>query len=421
MRIVTLSEQEFDSYSSNHKYTSYYQSSSYGNLMNDHGLKPMYLGFYEGAELVGASLILYKPSFVGFKYGYAPRGLLIDYTNYNQVIDITRILKNYLFKERFILLKIDPPILISKRDKNGNILDNNSHKENIMETLKSAGFYHCGFNNLFESIKPRWFSYLDLQKNETELFKNLTKQTRNKIRKAIKLGVEIYKDNDSLEKVYPFIAKKGNYSLKYYQDLKKCFSDKIEVYIAKLNTEKYVEGSRLLYEKEQEYNEYLNNIISRDGYKGKDMKDILSKKMESDKLLVIYKEYLVNSITTLRNNPEGIIIGGTIIIKENDTINLLIDGYDKVYSKFCPLYLTKWEIIKEYSNSTFKYMNINAITGIFEKEKNPYKGLNELKFGFNAIAHEYIGEFNLIVNNPIYTLYKSLIIEDSLKNINKSS
>lgn len=419
MKILTLNRQEFDNYASNHEYKNYYQSSHYGTLMNDHNLKPMYLGFYEGDTLIGASLILYKPSFVGFKYGYAPRGLLIDYLNHSQVINIIKELKNYLFKERFILLKIDPLILIDKKDKDGNIIESNSNKDNIMNTLREAGFYHCGLNNAFESIKPRIISYLDLQKSEDELFKNLSKQTRNKIRKAIKLGVEISKDNDAIDKVYPFIARKGNYSLKYYQDFKNCFKDKMEIYIAKINTEKYVEGSRILYEKELEYNEYLNNIISRDGYKGKDMKDILNKKMESDKLLVIYKEYLVNSITLLRNNPEGIIIGGTIIIKDNDIIHLLIDGYDKSYGKFCPLYLTKWEIIKEYCNSNFKYLDMNAITKTSDKEKNPYKGLNEMKFGFNSIAYEYIGEFNLIVNNPIYALYKSLIIEDSLKNINK--
>lgn len=419
MKIVTLSEQEFDNYSSSHLYTSYYQTSSYGTLMNDHGLKPIYLGFYEGSSLVGASLILYKPSFVGFKYGYAPRGLLIDYLNYNQVIDIIKELKNYLFKERFILLKIDPYILVEKKDKNGNVLEKNSHLDSIMDALQSSGLYHCGFNRNLEAVKPRIHAYLDLTQKKEEHFKAFTKQVRNKIRKAMKLGVEIQKDNENIDKVYPFIARKGNYSLKYYQDMKKCFQDNIEVYIAKLNTEKYVEGSRLLYEKEQEYNEYLNNIISRDGYKGKDMKDILSRKMESDKLLVIYKEYLVDSIALLRNHPEGLTIAGAIVIKDKDTIRLVIDGYDKTYSKFSPLYLLKWEIIKSYCNSEFKYLDMNAIVELQDKEKNPYKGLTEMKLGFHTTIYEYIGEFNLIVNNPIYALYKSLIMDDSLKNIKK--
>lgn len=420
MKIVIIDEQQFDNYAKTHEYSSYYQSSSYGKLMNNHGLKPMYLGFYDKDKLIGASLILSKPSFMGFKYGYAPRGLLIDYNNYNQIIELAKDLKNFLFKERFILLKIDPLILISKRDKDGNVVYENTHRDNIIETFKSAGFHHCGFNRAFESVKPRWLAYLDLQNDEDNLFKNLTKQTRNKIRKAMKLGVEVYQDNDAITKIYPFIARKGNYSLKYYQEFSELFSNNLEIYVAKINTEKYVEGSRLLYEKELEYNEYLNNIISRDGYKGKDMKDILSKKMESDKLLIIYKDYLVNSITLLRNNPEGIIIGGTIIVKEEDTIHLLIDGYDKTYSKFCPLYLTKWEIIKKYLNSDFKYFDINAVTGIFDKnEENAYRGLNEMKLGFNTTIYEYIGEFNLIINNPIYALYKNIVIDDSIKNIAK--
>lgn len=418
MRIVNISAQEFDVYASNHKYSSYYQSSSYGYLMSNYGLKPIYLGFYEGTTLLGASLILYKTPFMGFKYGYAPRGPLIDYDNYSEVIKITKELKNYLLKERFILLKIDPLVLSTKRDEVGAILETNEHKNNILECLKSCGYYHCGNSQSFESIKPRWMAILELNKEEKQLFKSLSKTTKNKIRKAIKLGIEVHKDNTKLEDIYPFIEKKGNYSLKYYKNLINYFNNKVEIYVAKLNTEKFVEGSRVLYEKEQEYNGYLNNIISRDGYKGKNVKEILSKKIESDKLLVIYKEYLVKSISLLQNYPDGIIIAGSIIIKNKDTIHLLIDGYDKEYDKFCPLYLARWEIIKKYLNTEYKQFDMNAITGIFE-ESNPYKNLNKLKFGYTAIAHEYLGEFNLIVNSPMYTLYKSVIVEDSLKDIKK--
>ena len=418
MKIVAISGQEFDSYSSKHEYGSYYQSSSYGTLMNSHGLKPLYLGFYDGAELIGASLILHKNSFVGFKYGYAPRGILVNYNNYDQLEEITKELKSYLFKERFILLKIDPLIRINKLNKNGEVIEKNKDKEIILKNFKKLGFYHCGFNNDFESVKPRFVAILDLQKKEEELFNNLSKALRNKVRKATKLGLEIHQDNNALEKIYPFFAKKGNYSLEYYKEFINNFKDKIEIYVAKINTEKYVEGSRILYEKELEYNEYLNNIISRDGYKGKNMKDILSKKMESDKLLVTYKEFLVNSITLLKNNPEGITIAGTIIIKEEDSINLIIDGYDKNYGKLSPLHLLKWEITKKYCNSTTKYFNMNALNNISEKENNRYKGLNDSKFSFNSIAYEYIGEFNLIVNNPVYALYKNFITDDSIK-INK--
>lgn len=418
MLIKNLSEQEFDSFASKHKYSSYYQSSSYGYLMTNYGLKPMYLGFYDGSQLLGATLILYKAPIMGFKYGYAPRGLLIDYANYNEVINITKELKSYLFKEKFILLKIDPLVLSTKCDKYGKIIETNEQKNNIMETLKTANYYHCGYNNSFESLKPRWLAYLNLTQNETDLFKSFSKQVKNKIKKSTRFGVEIYKDNTAIEKIYPFIEKKGNYSLGYYKDLINCFGNKVEVYVAKINSEMFVENSKLLYEKELEYNGYLHNIISRDGYKGKNPKDTLNKKMESDKLLITYKEYLVQSIDLLRDHPEGLIIAGAIVIKNNETVHLVIDGYNKEYSKCCPLYLTRWQIIKDNLNQDFKYFDMNAITGIFEAD-NPYKNLNDVKFGYTATAHEYLGEFNLIINNPMYNLYKHVIVEDSLKTLKK--
>ena len=51
--------------------------------------------------------------------------------------------------------------------------------------------------------------------------------------------------------------------------------------------------------------------------------------------------------------------------------------------------------------------NLNAIVGEFEK-KNPFMGLNESKLGFNATITEYIGEFDIILNNFAYNLYKRM-------------
>ena len=59
MKIVSLSIEEFDSFAKKHKLRSFYQSSSYGNIMKKYGFKPLYIGIknHQG-ELIGASLIL---------------------------------------------------------------------------------------------------------------------------------------------------------------------------------------------------------------------------------------------------------------------------------------------------------------------------------------------------------------------------
>ena len=42
------------------------------------------------------------------------------------------------------------------------------------------------------------------------------------------------------------------------------------------------------------------------------------------------------------------------------------------------------------------------------EKKNPFMGLNESKLGFNATITEYIGEFDIILNNFAYNLYKRM-------------
>ena len=63
-------------------------------------------------------------------------------------------------------------------------------------------------------------------------------------------------------------------------------------------------------------------------------------------------------------------------------------------------------MISDYNQQGLKYLNMNAVVGEFEK-KNQYSGLNEMKLGFNTIVTEYIGEFDLILNNFTYNLFKS--------------
>ena len=408
MRIVKLSPESFDKYISSISYCSYFQTSAYGRLLSKFGLKDEYIGFEENGQLVGAVLLLHKPIFMGFKYAYAPRGIILDYNNPSLVHTAVKELKAQLLKDHYLMLKMDPLIICSKRDKKGKILGKNPNINQIITNLKNAGFTHCGFNQYFESVKPRWEAELDLRKDTNTLFKSLSKQTRNKLRKATKYGLSVYKDNKyDFNQIYHLIKDKDTVSLKYYEQMHNLFGQNCELYYAKLNTRTYVENSKYLYEKEMEINDYLTNIIQSNGYKGKNMSGILNKKMESDKLLSAYKKYMVAATELLKQHPEGLIVGATVVVKNKNKLFLIAEGYDKRYKNLAANYLTKWKIIEKYANSNIQVFNLNAIAGNFEKD-NKYKGLNEMKFSYNSIANEYIGEFNLIVNGPMYSLYKSM-------------
>ena len=82
MKLRNLSIFEFDNFSFNHPLSSYHQSSSYALKMAEQGYEYDLLGLIDDDDnIVAASLILSKKLGMFNRYGYAPKGFLIDYYN----------------------------------------------------------------------------------------------------------------------------------------------------------------------------------------------------------------------------------------------------------------------------------------------------------------------------------------------------
>lgn len=408
MKIVTLSPQQFDKFAKTHRYRNYYQTSNYGNVMVKFGYNAHYLGIVnEQNKLIGATLILYKEVFMNNKIAYAPRGILFNYENAEMVKELAERLKQTLGKQGFMLLRIDPYIPLSIRDSEGEIINLNNQGNIIIENLEAANFTYKGKNLFFENEKPRWEALVLLNKDIREIFSKFDKRTRNKIRKATNSGIEIYKDEKKdIKKLYEFIRRKNPKPLSFYQEICNNYNENIEIYYARLNTENYTINSRRSYEKETEYNNELAKKIQNINLDDRERNNLLNKKMESDKLMNSYKNSLINATQLLKEYPEGVTIGGAMVINYDNAAHIFIDGIDEEYSSLNASYLLKWRIIDDYNQRKFKYVNLNAIVGEFER-KNKYSGLNEMKLGFHTIVTEYLGEFDIILNNFTFNLYKS--------------
>ena len=174
MKIITLSKEEFENYSNKHKYNSYYQSTNYADYMekNDN-FNIHYLGFTDSSNrLIGASLVLYKNLFWGYKWAYAPRGFLFDYDDLNMVTELVQNLKRLLRKQKFIFITIDPPVVASERDKTGKIVQFNDSVNNILSNFKKNNFEHLGFNLYDESKLSRWNVIAKLNMDSRIMFNN---------------------------------------------------------------------------------------------------------------------------------------------------------------------------------------------------------------------------------------------------------
>lgn len=411
MKIITLTKEEFEDFSNKHKYNSYYQSPNYADYeeIND-GFNVHYLGFMDDANrLIGASLALYKPLFWGYKWAYAPRGFLFDYENLDDVSLLVQNLKRLLKKQKFIFITIDPPIVASERDKTGKIVQFNDSVNRILSNFKKNNFEHLGFNLYNESKLSRWNVIAKLNKDYRIMFNNFDNDVKDKINYANSIGLEVDIDQEcDINKFYDIIKKGNNKRAKRsFENLKTAFisDQKIKIFYAYLNTKKYTKNVNKLYEKEEEKNKVLAEIIQSGDKVKYNIPKAVNDKVISDKMLHTYKKDIVTSTKLLKSNPDGIICGVALTITDTSGVNIVINYCVPGYEEYNPETILTYEIMKYYGKENYKYINIGAVTGNFDPNSKYYFLLTS-KLGFNSSIIEYIGEFNIIINPLLYKIYK---------------
>lgn len=413
MYIKELSNEEFKNFTNNYNLKSIYQTIEYGFVMNSQKFDSLFLGLIDNSNnIIAATLILVETK-LKFKYAYAPRGFLLDYNNSKLLEEFTTEIKKYLNKKNIIAIKINPIIIKNSHDYKENQAVINKNFTSIFDNLIKLGYYHLGFNNSFEGLKPRFEAVIDLDLPYYLLFKNIKKEFKTKIRSAENSGIMVHKGtNDNLNLLYLQTKNKYPRDLNYFSD---CFNffkkdDNIEFYYTKLDTHKHLNIISKKFSIQENLCNDLNDKLIRS-----DNKNILSQKMESDLLLNKYKNKLIKATKYLKDFPEGIVTSSVLIIKNNEEIYMFMDGYDAKYKQFNSKHLLIWKLMEKYSNDGYKKFNLGGISNPSIEDKK-YAGLNEFKLGFNSKSIEYIGDFELVTNSTLYFMFKNTF---SIRNILK--
>ena len=408
MEFRELNDQEFNEFTKIFPLKSIYQTQEYGLIMEQQKYTPLLLGLVDNSKVVGASLILVKKE-EGFKYAYAPRGFILNYEDFYLIKDFTAHIKNYLGKKGIIGIKINPMIIRNIYDLNTQTKDTNPKYDLIFEALKQNGYYHLGYNNFFEALKPRFEAIIDLNKPLYELFKNVSKSYRTKIRSAIKNGIRTYRGNvNDLEYLHEFTKYRYPRGLDYFKD---CFGfflkrNMIDLYYTKLDTKIYLKTIQDKLASYENKSNQLNNLImnKKTKYKHK----LISKKINIDKYLNQYRNELISATNMLRNYPEGVVTSCILLVKQDKEITILMDGYAPNFKKLNSKHLLIWQIIEMHQKQGFTKFNLGGVSNI-TIDSNRYTGLDEFKLGFGAKMYEYAGDFELVTHKRNYNLYRNYV------------
>lgn len=393
MKFRELSIDEYKKFIKNYKNSNFFQDNRMDNYSKLKGYISYYVGVEENESVVAAARLLAKKSKFG-KYNFSsPRGLLVDYNNFELLEFFVNNLKKYIKTKNGLVLKIDPYIIYKSRDIEGNETKeiNNS---NIVNNLKKLGFIHGGFTRGYDlSGQGRWYFVLNLEnKSLDDIQKGMKANHRNIIRKAEKYGVEIkqieYNDLPTFKHITEDTSARIGFSdksLVYYQTMYDSFKDEVKYLIAYLNVDKYKE--KLKEELEINQNKYKLLSDTTTG-KAKELKitiDGLIKRLDESNHL----------------KEKQIPISCAMFMLYNGEVDYLFSGSLSEYKNLYAQYLIQWHMIKYAIENNYKKYNFFGISGIFDKKDSEY-GVYEFKKGFGGVVEELIGDFYL----PTSILYK---------------
>ena len=399
MSIEEINATTFGEFASNHVLKNFFQTKEYGELMSHSDFSVMYIGAYHKDILVAASLVLYKTLSANIKYGYAPRGFLVDFYNTDLLKAFTRKVKEFFLRRGFAFIKINPEITYSVIDFDNKSKTINSKNKELIANLKELGYDKLKDNLYFESLLPKYTPVIYLPTYDfNNLDQNMVKNMRESEYKGIRL---VSRGEEELEKFYSFVEDKKNKTLTYYKYFYKTFkqSNMVDLLFAEVNYDTYVKYLQKEYIIEQENNDRINIEFN----KNPNSADIYKRKTESDRNLDRISNDIAKTNLRMQENKTKEYLGAAFVVKYEGRVTIIITGNNNDFSSIDIKTFLFYKIIEEYKKAGYLYVDLYGITADFS-DTNPYKKLNDFKLKFKPTTYEYIGEFDLIVNKPFHQL-----------------
>lgn len=377
MKFCELKEEEFLIFLNTHPLRSFDELPEMAHYKKNHGWDYVYVGMKEQEKIICGTLLLYQKKYFGYVF-YSPHGFLIDYEDEILLKRFTKDIKTYIRKKKGYVLTIDPYFVLKKRDKNGNLLEENS---SVIARLKKLGYHYLG-----TSSQVKYAFVLNLKE---EIWNSLEPRTRSSIKESLKEGISTrklkYEELSIFKTLTNSSSLKHHYQdrpLSYYEEMYHLFHKQglIQFLVCEIDIPKYrfsiKQELKFLNEKQKKNQDTIDQI----------------KKLQK-------KEQILNTLQKKYGNVVPL-SGGMFFLYEGE-ITYLYSGNLEEAKFFSTSYRIQWEMIKYGIKTNQNLYNFYGIL-TWEKGKEGYS-IYQFKKGFSGNIFEYVGEFTLPIK-PFYYL-----------------
>ena len=420
--IENVSQKEYDAFVKSHKKAHFLQSYAWGEFAKvSKNLIPHYVGLEKNGKLQATALLLEKQLPLGYSYFYSPRGYVIDFSNKTLLQEFHNNIINFIKKKKAIFIKIDPDIVINNHNYLNETITIDPDTNKSINNILSLGYKHQGYTKHFETMQPRASFRIDMNDSLEEIENKFSKTTKQRIKKAEKLQVEVYLGNKNDIKTFANLMtltenRKDfvSHNESYYKNLYEIYNkdNKMLLFLGKVNIDNII---KILKQDKKIITEELKQFDTKQQLG----KSANNKIKELNKRLDKINSDLNNYEKNKKEYGNEIVLSAHVIMEYNDKAWVLYAGNHNILTETYANYLTyKKHIEYCYKDGIKMYDQFGTVIDYNDKR---YKGLHEFKKKFGGNFVEFCGEYDYITNKFMYLIFTKLIpiYRGIIKNIAK--
>ncbi|HCN58023.1 MAG TPA: methicillin resistance protein [Exiguobacterium sp.] len=355
-----------------------------------------------GGQLVGVALLLFKkvPK-LPFTLCYAPRGFVVDYTDQAAVAALRDAAIQVAKKRKAITIKLDPNV-------------DRTEYPNLLQEMKALGFKHNGFGGGFDYAQPRFTMETSLEGSEKEIFDRFHSKFRYNVRLAERKGIVCYEASREELKTFANLmvetGERDGFSIRgldYFENLydhlrptgdAALFLTKLDVVRALENTE----AALLQAEKELAK---IHRQLEKETVEKKI--NSLNNRLEQTTAQIEKAEKSKTELMAIAaKHPNGVILSGGLLTLAGRRSYYLYGASSNEYREFMPNHLMQWTMMRHAKAHGAISYDFGGVSGSTDPDDH-YAGLYAFKSGWGSEMIEKIGEFDYVLNKPLYLLLET--------------
>ena len=379
MALITLTREEFQTYSDQVSSRSFMQSVQMGDLLEKRGVRIVYLALKQEGEIQVAALVYSLPMLGGLHMELNSGPI---YTQQDALPVFYAELKEYAKQNGVLELLVKPYETYQTFDSEGNPID--TEKKSIIQDLTDLGYQFDGLTRGYPNGEVSWHYIKDLKDyDDVSLLKTFNKNSIRNIQSAFDFNILIRnaerEEIPTFKKIIEETGKRQGFedkNLDYYFKLYDMFGDKADFLIAEVNPQQSIDALNVkmasLDKKSKQFHQQYQALQKK-------------------------KDFL----TSLDSESGNVVLACALIIYTNTEATYLFGGSYAEYQKFSAPFLLQYHAMKQTMQRNIHQYNFLGIQGIFDGSD----GVLRFKQNFNGYIVRKAGTFRY---HPSPLKYKAI-------------